>query len=219
MPLPLVIAHHLIWTLYGWWLPNDPRGSCSRKIRNDLLQQLGDLHYGRKAIQPASRDIRRFYDDAATLLKHPLLDLGTSDQIAATAEGFADAIGTFKYTCYACAILPDHVHLILRKHKHAAEDMIENLQHFSRARLSAAGLRAHDHPTWCRLGWKVFLDHPAEVRRTIQYVEKNPLPYRMPVQHYDFVTLYDDWPLHEGHSVHSPYVKLLRAAGRYPLDR
>ena len=24
---PIVIAHHLIWTAYGWWLPNDPRGS------------------------------------------------------------------------------------------------------------------------------------------------------------------------------------------------
>jgi hypothetical protein len=67
MALPIVIAHHLIWTLYGWWLPNDPRGSCSREIRSDFLKDLGDLHYGRKALQPASRDIRRFYEDAAPL--------------------------------------------------------------------------------------------------------------------------------------------------------
>jgi hypothetical protein len=26
---PIVIAHHIMWTLYGWWLPNDPRGSTS----------------------------------------------------------------------------------------------------------------------------------------------------------------------------------------------
>ena len=25
--MPIVIAYHLIWTVYGWWLPNDLRGS------------------------------------------------------------------------------------------------------------------------------------------------------------------------------------------------
>jgi hypothetical protein len=48
----MVIAHHLIWTLYGWWLPNDPRGSTSRAIRNDVLRDLGELHFGRKRVQP-----------------------------------------------------------------------------------------------------------------------------------------------------------------------
>jgi hypothetical protein len=52
---PIVIAHHIMWTLYGWWLPNDPRGSTSRVIRNDLLTELGELHLGRKKIQPAGR--------------------------------------------------------------------------------------------------------------------------------------------------------------------
>lgn len=218
MALPIVIAHHLIWTLYGWWLPNDPRGSCSRLIRSDLLKDLGFLHYGRKTVQPASRDMRLFYERAAPFLKFPLLDLGSRAAIETVAAGFAEAIATFKYTCYACAILPDHVHLIIRKHKHTAEEMIENLQQFSRSRLSATGCQTVDHPTWCRGGWKVFLDHPDEVWRTIRYVENNPLAYRMPIQQWTFVTSYDNWPLHEGHSMDSPYAKLLRAAGRYPHD-
>ncbi len=45
---PIVIAHHMMWTLYGWWLPNDPRGSTSRTIRNDLVAELGELHFGAK---------------------------------------------------------------------------------------------------------------------------------------------------------------------------
>ena len=65
---PLVIAYHLIWTAYGWWLPNDPRGGGSRTIRNDVLAQLGELHFGRKKVQPAGRVIRDFYAKAATLL-------------------------------------------------------------------------------------------------------------------------------------------------------
>ena len=27
-----VAGFHLIWTAYGWWLPNDPRGSSSHEI-------------------------------------------------------------------------------------------------------------------------------------------------------------------------------------------
>jgi REP element-mobilizing transposase RayT len=218
MARPIVIAHHLIWTLYGWWLPNDPRGSCSRIIRSEILKPLGELHYGRKKIQPASTDIREFYDQASPRLKHPLLDL-SAGAIEAAAAGFSDAVREIGYTCYACAILFDHVHLIIRKHKHSAEHMIENLQNYSRLRLSREGFRTNDHPTWCHGGWKIFLDHPDEVWRTIRYVEENPLPYRMPRQLWDFVTPYDGWPLHEGHCVNSPYVKLLKAAGRYPRDR
>ena len=47
---PIVIAHHLTWTLYGWWLPNDPRGSNSKYVVNVDLRELGPLHYGRKLV-------------------------------------------------------------------------------------------------------------------------------------------------------------------------
>ena len=184
----------------------------------DILKPLGELYCGRKRLQPASYEIRAFYEHATDVLKHPLLDL-RGLAINSVGAGFTEAIRAFEYTCYACAILFDHVHLILRKHRHTAEEMIENLQHFSRLRLSADRFRANDHPTWCRGGWKVFLDHPDEVWRTIKYVQDNPLPYRMPVQRWSVVTPYDNWPLHDGHSLKSPYVKLLRAAGRYPHDR
>jgi hypothetical protein len=62
----------------------------------------------------------------------------------------------------------------------------------------------------------VFLDHPDEIRRTNGYVEDNPKKMRLPAQSWPFVIAYDGWPLHPGHSPNSPYVKALRAAGRYP---
>ncbi|HSZ59316.1 MAG TPA: hypothetical protein VK797_26980 [Tepidisphaeraceae bacterium] len=46
----MVLAHHLIWVAYGWWLPNDPRGSMSRYLDRDILAELGELHYGRKRV-------------------------------------------------------------------------------------------------------------------------------------------------------------------------
>jgi hypothetical protein len=36
-----VIAYHLIWTNYGTWLGNDPRGSGSRSVYTPALAALG----------------------------------------------------------------------------------------------------------------------------------------------------------------------------------
>lgn len=212
---PIVIAYHIMWTLYGWWLPNDPRGSTSRSIRNDVLTDLGELHFGRKLIQPSSNQINDFYDQASDSLTHPLLRFNPAE-FSMVGEIIGDAIDECNYTCYACAVMPDHVHLVIRKHRHSAENMIQNIQSLSRKRLVEVGLRTSDHPVWTRGGWKVFLDHPDEVWRTIRYVEANPVKIKLPAQRWPFVEEYDNWPLHAGHSQNSPYVRALRAAGRYP---
>ena len=216
MGQPLVIAYHLIWTAYGWWLPNDPRGSGSKEIRNDVIAELGELHHGRKRVQPTGREVWRFYKQARAVLKHPLLtfDEGARCEIA---SAFAQVIEEQRYTCYACAIMPDHVHILIRKHKDQAEDMMEKLKEASRARLYVSQIPPAEHPTWANGGgWKVFLDHPEEVRRTIGYIDRNPIPIGLPMLRWPFVKLYDGWPLHPGHSPNSPYARRLREVGRYP---
>ena len=216
MPDPIVIAHHLIWTAYAWWLPNDPRGSGSKEIRQDIIAELGELHYGRKKVQPAGRKVRDFYSQAAQVLKHPLLSFDESAR-AEIAVAFAQVIQIQSYTCYACAVMPDHIHILIRKHKHQAEEMMVHFQGVSRDQLIATGHRTPDHPTWTAgHGWIVFLDHPDEVRRTIRYIDQNPVKIGLPAQKWSFVKSYDGWPLHPGHSPNSPYAKRLRAVGRYP---
>jgi REP element-mobilizing transposase RayT len=111
--------------------------------------------------------------------------------------------------------MPDHVHLLVRKHRDLGEERIEKIQTLSRKRLVEIGLRGVEHPVWTRGGWKVFLDHPDEVWRTIRYIEKNPVKMRRPAQQWLFVKAYDNWPLHAAHSPQSSYVRALRAAGRY----
>lgn len=213
---PLVIAYHLIWTAYGCWLPNDPRGSGSRIVRTDVLARLGELHLGRKRVQPAGTIVRQFYETAQAWLKHPfcLFDAGATTAIG---EACAAVIVSEKLTCYACAIMPDHVHILLRKHRLQAEEMIDYLKSASRARLLRDECWPADHPVWTAGGgWKVYLDHPDEVRRTIGYIDKNPEEVGLPRQQWPFVRPYDGWPLHPGHSPNSPYAKRLRAVGRYP---
>ncbi len=191
----MVIAYHLIWTAYGYWLPNDPRGSMSKTIACDVIAELGALHHGRKRVQPSAREVREFRERAKSALKFPLLDFTVSD-FPVIAESLAEAIIEHNYTCYACAIMPDHVHILIRKHKHQAEAMLENFQSATRLRFRSLKLRSEDHPIWGGPGWKVFLDTPDSIRRTIGYIDGNPPKWRLPWQHWPFVTKYDGWPLH-----------------------
>ena len=205
----MVIAHHLIWTAYGWWLPNDPRGSTSHLIRQDIIASLGEIHHGRRPIQPAGWEIREFYNKAPSVLKHALLAISPND-CEMIAASFAQAVETRRYTCYACAIMGDHVHMLIRKHRDPAETMIAKLQEASRSELCRHRARPSDHPVWGGPEWKVFQDQPDDIRRTIRYIENNPIKIRMPRQQWAFVKHYDGWPLHEGHSPNSPYAKRKR---------
>ncbi len=159
--------------------------------------------------------MREFYDRAAGRLKHPLLAFDTT-QVAMVGQAIGGAVVQRGYTCYACAVMGDHVHLLIRRHRDQAETMIESLQGLSRKRMIDAAIRPADHPCWTLGGWKVFLDHPDEVVRTIRYIERNPPARHWSAQRWPFVKTYDRWPLHPGHSPSSPYARALRAAGRYP---
>jgi REP element-mobilizing transposase RayT len=214
MSQPLVIAYHLIWTTYGSWLPNDPRGSGSHSVACDALADLGALHYGRRKVQPAGWVIAEFYERALPILKFPVIPF-SAQEISHVAEAIGRVMAQQRYTCYACAVMPDHAHLLLRKHKDNAEDMIEAIQATTRDVVVATGMRVPSHPVWTKGGWKVFLDHPDDVRRTIRYIEQNPAKAGLPAQAWGFVQPYDGWPLHPGHSPNSPYARRLRDAGRY----
>jgi hypothetical protein len=120
----MVIAYHLIWTNYGTWLGNDPRGSGSREVYTPVLAELGEVHFGRKKLQPARSVVREFYDEAEPRLQFPVLRFNVEHRDV-IGQAFEEAVKGHCYTCYACAIMPDHVHLIIRKHKHDAERMIE----------------------------------------------------------------------------------------------
>jgi REP element-mobilizing transposase RayT len=188
----MVVGYHLIWTAYGWWLPTDPRGSSSHEIRVEQLKHLGELHHGRKVEQPASAEIRRFYAQAEELLRHPLLTF-SDKEIALVGDSFGQVIDANGYTCYAAAILPDHVHLLIRRHRDKAEQMIEQLQAASRDELIRADRRAPTHPVWGGPGWKVFLNARRDFERVIKYIRENPRKAGLAEQSWPFVKEYDGW--------------------------
>jgi len=113
--------------------------------------------------------------------------------MALIAESFAAVTKENSYVCHACAVMPDHVHLLLRRHRDFAETMIEKFQHASRQAVIDAGLRSVTHPVWGGKGWKVFLNTAEDFLRTIRYIRENPLKLGLPEQAWDFVVPYDGW--------------------------
>lgn len=188
-----VLAHHLIWTGYGHWLPNDPRGSGSTVAMDDDIAALGSIHFGRKPLQPSRAVVKEFYARADEVLKYPRI-LFSNDHIQSIGQTFGETIRSHGYTCYACAVLRDHTHLVIRAHRDPAETMIDELQRSSRIALPKISEIPIEHPIWCEGGWKVFLGTPDEIRTRVRYVERNPIKEGLPAQQWAFITQYDGWP-------------------------
>jgi len=73
--------------------------------------------------------------------------------------------------------------------------MIEQFQQTSREGILSSEETRHasEHPVWGGPGWKVFLDTQDDIRRTIDYIEQNPVKIGQPIQCWDFVKPYDGW--------------------------
>jgi hypothetical protein len=133
-----------------------------------------------------------FFERSRGALAHRVYELAP-EEFGLVAGAFAAVIRERWYTCYACAILPDHVHLLIRKHWDWAETMIEHLQRASRAALIAAGRRPGPHPVWGGPGWKVFQNTREDMKRIVRYIGGNPRKHGLPEQTWPFVTPYDGW--------------------------
>jgi REP element-mobilizing transposase RayT len=170
----MVAGYHLIWTVYGYWLPNDPRGSTSKDVRVEPIKDLGTHHYGRKETQPSSQELRTFLNDARDVLAHSVRSMD-DDDIVLVGNALSRVIAAREYVCYACAVMPDHVHILIRRHCDRAEDIIANLQEAARTALIEAGKRPINHPVWTGgPGWKTFINTQRQFEAEIGYIEANP---------------------------------------------
>ncbi len=107
--------------------------------------------------------------------------------------GGANVIQERGNTCYVAANMPEHVHLVMRKHRDSAEMMTQRFQAAGRDAVMALRERPITHPVWGGPGWRVFLESRADFGRTIRYVEENPAKARLPGQVWAFVRSYDGW--------------------------
>jgi hypothetical protein len=185
----MVIAYHVIFSTYGFWLPNDPRGSWS-----DFVGAWELVRFGKATKVTTTRSVAAVAHDrflrreAKTALGHPPVAF-TGKQALAVGRGFARAVNESGYAVHACTILPEHVHLVIGQSLRPVGQIVGHLKGRATQHLAAEGLWLDaERPVWGKKGWKVFLEMPAEVRRAIAYVEANPEKEGKPRQRWSFVT-------------------------------
>jgi len=191
-----MIAFHGIFGAYGFWLPNDPRGSWSSWVGSWELYR-----YGPATKTTATHSLAHYPHNrkqrlaAKQAMKYPPVSF-TGEQARVVGDGFRNAIEDRGLHCYACAILPDHVHVVMAAHRLSPGQVIGDLKRLSGdalVRASCHPLQAFSakgqRPPLCfvRRGWKVYLDTVEDVARCIKYVENNPLKEGLPKQKWSFV--------------------------------
>lgn len=180
-----MLGQHLIFTTYGFWPPNDPRGSGSTHVKAQHIYEVGGgatkvCTTHSLAAKPHDLRIRKAIENS---LKYPPVKL-TGVQAQAVGQGFAAICRKIDLTIHACAIMPNHVHVVIAKHQYCGEDIISCLKRAGTRALNEAGLHplvafsraSGKHPCpWGGGGWTVFLNAFEEMRGRIRYVEENPV--------------------------------------------
>lgn len=196
----MVLASHIIFTAYGFWLPNDPRGSWSDFVGAWELLRFGNATKANERGSLARRPHDRFLRlEAKQALKYPAV-LFDGLQARAIARGFASFTNASALTVWASAIMPDHVHMVVARHGYIVEQIVNLLKGAATRELAAEQLHPlAAYPTktgrlpkaFARGQWKVFLDSVADIQRAIRYVEANPIKEGYRRQRWHFVQPFD----------------------------
>ena len=194
----MIVGYHVIFGAYGFWLPNDARGSWS-----DFVGSWDVLRYGGATMTADSKshayreDYQALRLAAKSALKYPAVEF-TGLQARAVARGFAEYAHRSELPVWACAILPDHVHLVMGKPKIDVQQVAIQLKGHATRQLESEGI----HPlAWCKAAdrripkcfargeWTVFLDAD-DVPHAVNYVEENPVKEGKKSRKWSFVVPY-----------------------------
>lgn len=163
----MIRAYHAIFTAYGFWLPNDPRGSWS-----DFVRSWGLLRFGKAtkvstrrslAAQPHQRSRRHA---AKRALQYSAVQF-TGQQALCVSRGFRRAMDESGYVLYACSILPEHVHTVIGRHSRKVEKIVGHFKGRASQELAGDGLHPladyqrpdGSYPSpWARRRWRVYLN-------------------------------------------------------------
>ena len=191
-----MLGAHLNFSAYGFWLPNDPRGSCTHQVWAKSLRSFGPARHvdSRESVAANPHD-RALRLAAKHHLKYPPVRF-TKTQIDVIGEGFSQTVAQLHLTVFACSILPEHVHLVSAAHARDPDALIGFLKRSGTRELTARGLhplatlrdgRGRVPSPWAEEGWAVFLDTVEQMRQAIEYVQRNPEKEGLPRQQWSFV--------------------------------
>ena len=195
----MVLWYHLILTAYGFWLPNDPRGSWSDFVGAWELYKFGPATKTNEK-RSLAHDPHDPHDRAARLaakqaLKYPPVRFNEAQRVA-IATGFAHAIAEASYVVHALCVSHDHAHLIVARHDRSIEQVARHLKSKATMQLTREAIHPLQQfrknngavPTpWASNCWSVFIGHFDQLRNAIRYVERHPEKEGLPAQTYSFI--------------------------------
>ena len=132
------------------------------------------------AHRPHDIRVRRLAEEA---LKYPAVKL-SGVQARAVARGIEAICPKVSLVVYACAVMPDHVHVVVAANRLDGDSLIACLKKAATRGMNAEGLHPmREHPRangtlptpWGARGWKVALITEEQMGAAIRYVEKNPV--------------------------------------------
>jgi len=200
----MVHGYHLILSMYGYWLPNDPRGAWSEFVRKWELARFSvqSDRFEKRSLDQLSPDELQRREEARHSLEFPPVSIDGL-QAESIARGFGKHCLKNDYTVWACAILPEHVHLVIARHRFKVEQMANLLKGAATRQLVADGL----HPLkdyrmkngklpspWSMRAWKCYLDSEEAIENAMAYVIENPIKEGKEKQSWEFVTPFAGLP-------------------------
>lgn len=176
----MIIAYHAIFTTYGTWLPNDPRGSYSKEIYNNQLRMSAKIKYGRQNPIPAKEQLMKFWTSAAPRLSRPPFFLDDRSR-SVVAGAFSQVVHRLGIKVPACVIMNDHVHIVVLRCRYRIEYLVNQLKG---AATRALKLK---YTPWTRGCWKVFITDSEVLLAAVKYIQANPACAGLSAQSWDFI--------------------------------
>ncbi len=194
----MIHGYHVILPMYGFWLPNDPRGSWSDFVRKWEFVRFGSATgtIERRELEELPEfELQQRVTAKQALMYEPVSIDG--QQARSIGKGFAAQVTKSNYTVWACSILPEHTHLVIARHTYKVEQIANLLKGAATSRIIEDGLHPlieHAEPgerpprMWSAHEWKVYLDSEEAIENAIRYVEENPIKEDKPKQTWSFVS-------------------------------
>jgi REP element-mobilizing transposase RayT len=173
----MILGYHCIISTYGFWLPNEPRGSWSDFVASWELFRFGPA----TKVETHRSVAHRSYDRSLKRQMQRALQYEPVRLTGAQARIVGMSLQRVPYPIHALAILPDHTHLVLGRIGRDVRRAVGHIKSEATRALRAAGFFPVRSP-WADHGWNVYLDSPQDLRRAVRYVEDNPARCRLPGQ-------------------------------------
>ena len=192
----MVRWYHAIPPAYGFWLPNDPRGSWSDFVGAWELYKFG----GPATKTDERRSLAHDRHDAAVRrqakehLKYPAVRFDDA-QRAAILAGIGTACAESGIDLFAGCVGYDHGRVVVGRHAKSIEQVVGQFKGRATQAMRAAGyhpLGAYDAgsgapPTpWGAGCWKVFVNDERQLRYAVAYVRRHPAKEGLPPQEWAF---------------------------------